>query len=81
MAYSCYKCNKVPVENEFDRCPDCQISHKELCMKLDARPRIQNTKVREELMAIKEVKQGVPVITYIDRQDAANMGIQFIPGR
>ena len=74
----CYKCGEQEVSEEFERCPACTISHKELCEKLDARPKVIEKKVREELMAIKEVKQGIPVTTYIDRQDAANMGIQFI---
>lgn len=77
MSYSCYKCNKIPVENEFDRCPDCEISHKELCAKLDARPKHIEKKVKEELFPIKEVKQGIQITTWISREDAMNMGIKL----
>ena len=73
----CYKCNKIEVSEEFQRCPACTLSHKELCAQLDARPKNHEVRVKEELMAIKEVKQGINVTTYISREDAANMGIQW----
>ena len=79
MSYSCYKCNKSEVAEEFERCPSCELSHKELCVKLDARPKVIEKKVKEELMGIKEIKQGINITTYISREDAANMGIQFVP--
>ena len=77
MSYHCYKCNKEPVSEEFARCVPCEISHKELCAKLDARPKTHEKKVKEELFPIKEMKQGIEVTTYIDREDAANMGIKL----
>ena len=78
---SCYKCGKSEVAEEFTRCSPCEAAHKALCAELDARPKNHIKPVKEELMAIKEVKQGILVTTYIDRQDAANMGIQFVPSR
>lgn len=76
---NCYSCNKVEVKEEYDRCPACAMTHKELCARLDARPKKVVEKVRTELMGIKETKQGIQVTTYIDREDAANMGIKFVP--
>ena len=73
----CYKCGKQEVSEEYARCEPCEISHKELCKELDARPKVIEKKVKEELMAIREVKQGINVTTFIDRNDAANMGIEF----
>jgi len=77
MTYTCYRCSKEVVLEEFTRCPLCEISHKELCAKLDARPRAHEKKVKEELFPIREVKQGIQVTTYISREDAANMGIRL----
>ena len=77
MTYSCYKCNKVSVEEEFARCEHCEADHKKLCATLDAKPRIREKKVKEELFPIKEIKQGILVTTYIDRTDAKNMGIKL----
>ena len=73
----CYKCNKVSVENEFERCSACEADHKKLCAELDARPRIKEKKVKEELFPIYEIKGGINVTTYIDREDARNMGIKL----
>ena len=81
MAFTCYKCNSVDVQEEFERCPPCEQQHKELCAKLDAKPKQHIEKVKVELMAIKETKQGILVTTYIDREDARNMGIEFVPSR
>ena len=78
MSYSCYKCNKVPVEDEFGRCFDCEVSHKELCAKLDTRPKVEREKkVREKLYSWKEVKQGVEVTNYISYEEAKIMGIKL----
>ena len=75
----CYKCGKQEVSEEYARCEPCEISHKELCKELDARPKQHIKPIKEELMAIKEVKQGINVTTFIDRNDAANMNIPFVP--
>ena len=76
MSFACYKCNITEVSEEFQRCPSCEISHKELCKQLDAKPRVIEKKVKEELFPIKEMKGGIQVTTYIDRNDAAIMGIK-----
>mgnify|MGYP001612867028 FL=1 len=57
------------------------MAHKKLCEELDARPKQHIEKVKVKLMAIKETKQGILVTTYIDREDARNMGIEFVPSR
>ena len=77
MSFSCYKCNSVGVEEEFFRCPPCEQQHKDLCAKLDAKPKNHVKPVKEELFPIVEMKQGIKVITYIDRTDAVNMGIKL----
>lgn len=78
MNYSCYKCNKISVENEFDRCSDCETAHKRLCKELDARPKVEKVKkVKEKLHSWKEVKQGVEVTNYISYEEAAIMGIRL----
>ncbi len=73
----CYKCNSVEVAEEFQRCPSCEQTHKELAKKLDSKPRVKVKKVKEELFPIYEVKQGIKVTTWIDRSDAAAMGIKL----
>ena len=77
MTNKCYKCGEQDVKDEFERCPACQISHQELCAKLDAKPRIIEKKVKEELFPIREVKQGIKITTWISREDAFNMGIKI----
>ena len=73
----CYSCKKEEVVEEFDRCPACAEKHKELCKRLDAKPRVKEKKVKEELFPIKEVKGGVQITTWISREDAHNMGIKI----
>ena len=73
----CYRCNQVEVAEEFTRCPPCEAAHKELCAKLDARPKHHEVSLREELFPIKEIKRGIEVTTYIDRNDAAILGIKL----
>ena len=77
MNFSCYNCNKVPVENEFERCADCNLSHKELCAKLDAIPRKKIEKVREELFPVKSMKGGVEFTDWYNRQEMAIFGIKL----
>ena len=77
MSYSCYKCNTNQVSEEYQRCSDCEKTHQEFAKELDARPRTKVKKVKEELFPIKEIKGGIEVTTWIDRQDAANMGIKL----
>ena len=78
MSYSCYKCNSVDVEEEFSRCSSCEVAHKELCAKLDTRPKVEREKkVREKLYSWKEVKQGVEVTNYISYEEAKIMGIRL----
>ena len=72
----CYRCNQVEVAEEYTRCPPCEAAHRELCAQLDAKPKMAVEKVREELFPVMETKQGIKVITWISREDAANMGIQ-----
>lgn len=74
---TCYKCNKNEVSEEFQYCPSCEVSHKELCAKLDSKPRVKEKKVKEKLYPIKEMKGGILVTTFIDRNDAAIMGIKL----
>ena len=74
---NCYKCNKEPVKEEFERCGACETTHKELATQLDARPKTQEIKVKEKLYPIKEVKNGVQVTTWISQEDAMNMGIKI----
>lgn len=73
----CYKCQKEPVAEEFQRCPTCEKDHQELCKELDSRPLKQVERVKEELFPIKSVKQGIEVTTFISREDAANMGVKL----
>ena len=73
----CYKCNKTEVANEFDRCSSCEVSHKELCAKLDARPKVEREKkVKEKFHSWTEMKQGVKVTNYISYDEAKIMGIK-----
>ena len=74
---ACYKCNINEVSDEFQRCPPCEQQHKELCATLDARQRVKEKKVREELFPIKEIKGGIQITTWISREDAHNMGIKL----
>mgnify|MGYP001572793180 CR=1 FL=1 len=74
---TCYKCGKSEVTDEFERCKPCEAAHKKLCEELDARPKNHIKPVKEELFPIKEVKQGIPITTWISREDAGNMGIQL----
>ena len=74
---NCYKCNKEPVKEEFERCGECETTHKELALQLDARPKTREIKVKEKLYPIKEVKQGIQVTTWISQEDARNMGIKI----
>lgn len=76
MDFKCYQCNTVEVSEEFQRCPPCQLSHAELAKKLDAQPKHYEKPVKEKLYPIREVKQGVQVTTWIDRNDAVAMGIK-----
>ena len=73
----CFACNINEVAEEFERCPACEVSHKALCAKLDAKPRTKEKKVKETLYPIKEMKNGILVTTWIDRNDAAIMGIKI----
>ena len=78
MSYTCYRCSKEVVEEEFTRCPPCQQAHKELCAKLDARPKVEVAKKpREKLHSWKEMKQGIEVTNYISRSEAEIMGIKL----
>jgi len=78
MTYSCAnsKC-KTPVSEEYARCTPCEAEHKKLCASLDAKPRTKEKKIKEKLYPIKEMKQGIQVTTYIDAEDARNMGIKL----
>lgn len=73
---SCYKCNSVEVQEEYQRCAPCQKEHEELCAKLDARPRQKVEKVREKLYPLKEVRDGVEKTMWIDKESARVMGIK-----
>ena len=77
MSYSCYRCNAATVQEEYQRCVPCQVAHKELCAKLDARPKQKVEKVREQLFPIKEVRDGIEKTMWIDRQSAQLMGIKL----
>ena len=78
MSYKCFKCKIAEVADEYERCQPCEAAHKQLCAELDARPKVaKEKKVKEELFPIKEIKQGIPVTTYISREDAYNMGIKL----
>ena len=74
---NCYKCGEKEVQEEFQRCPSCELSHQELVKKLDSKPKTIEKKVKEELFPIKEMKGGILVTTWISREDAANMGIKL----
>ena len=74
---TCYKCGINEVFEELTRCASCEVSHKELCAKLDSKPKNHTKSAREELFPIKEMKGGIPVTTWINRMDAANMGIKL----
>lgn len=78
MSAKCYKCKATDVVEEYSYCSPCEALHKHLCAELDARPKVKKEKkVKEELFPIKEIKQGIPVTTYISREDAFNMGIKL----
>ena len=65
------------VEEEYQRCLNCETKHKELCAKLDARPRQKVEKVREQLYPIKEVRDGVEKTMWIDKESARIMGVKL----
>ena len=67
----------MAVEEEFLRCSSCELQHKELCAKLDARPKNHEKKVKEKLYSWKEMKQGIEVTNYISYEEAAIMGIRL----
>ena len=77
MAQLCYKCNSVPVEEEFARCPSCETTHQQLVKKLDSKPRVIEKKVKEQLFPIKEMKQGIQVTTWVDRETARINGMKI----
>lgn len=74
---SCYQCNNTQVVEEFERCASCQKAHEVLASKLDARPKVIEKKVKEKLYPLKQMKGGVEVTTWIDENDAKNMGIKL----
>lgn len=76
MSQTCYTCKRVEVAEEFDRCKDCEVAHKNLVAQLDARPKTKEKKVHEELFPIKEIKQGIQVTTYMSREDLINNGMK-----
>lgn len=73
----CYKCNSVEVQEEFKRCPACQTSHETLAKQLDAKPRVKEKKIKEELFPIVEMKQGIKVTTWVDRETARINGMKL----
>jgi len=77
MSYSCTQCGKVEVAEEYTRCEPCAAAHKELCAKLDARPKQHTKKVKEELFPIYEIKQGIKVTVWVDRETAMINGIKL----
>lgn len=72
----CFKCNSVEVQEEFQRCPSCEVSHQELVKQLDSRPKIQEKKVKEKLYPVKEMKGGVQVTTWVDAETAQINGMK-----
>ena len=74
--FQCYKCNSAPVSEEFTRCSVCETSHQQLVKQLDSRPRTIEKKVKEELFPIKRMRGGIQCTDWIDREDAAAMGIK-----
>ena len=74
--FTCYKCNSVPVSEEFERCPACETSHQQLAKQLDSRPKVVEKKVKEELFPIKVIRQGIKCTDWISREDANVMGIK-----
>lgn len=74
---TCYRCNEKEVSEEFQRCDSCEVSHQELAKKLDSKPRVKEKKVREELFPVVEIKGGIKVTTWIDRNDAMAMGVEL----
>ena len=74
---TCYKCGKIEVAEEFDRCLPCEDEHKKLCARLDAQPKHHEVKVREKLHSWKEMKRGIEVTNYISYEDARIMGIKL----
>ena len=77
MSYSCYKCNKVEVQEEYQRCPACALTHAELCAKLDAVPRQKVEKVREKFYPVISMKGGVEFTDWYTRQEMAIFGIKI----
>ena len=73
----CYKCGETEVQEEFQLCSPCEVSHQELAKKLDSRPKVIQKKVKEKLFPIKEMKGGVQVTTWLSREDAYNNGIKL----
>ena len=74
--FQCYKCNAVEVQEEFQRCPPCETSHQQLVKQLDSRPRTIEKKVKEQLFPIIRMRGGIQCTDWIDREDAAAMGIK-----
>ena len=76
MTNKCYKCGAQEVPEEFQRCPTCETSHQQLVKQLDSRPRTIEKKVKEQLFPIIRMRGGIQCTDWIDREDAAAMGIK-----
>lgn len=73
----CFKCNSVGVQEEFQRCPSCEASHQDLIKKLDSQPKNKEKKIKEELFPIKEMKGGIQITTWVDRETARINGMKI----
>lgn len=73
----CYKCGKTEVQEEFQLCSSCEVSHRELAKKLDSRPKVIQKKPKEKLFPIKEMKGGIQVTTWVDRETAQINGMKI----
>ena len=77
MANTCYKCGVNPVNEEFQRCSSCEASHQELAKKLDSKPRVKEKKVKEQLFPIVQMKNGIKVTTWVDKETARINGMKI----
>ena len=57
--FNCVKCGAVEVLEELTRCESCETQHKEMCAKLDARPKSEPVPKRQMRSMPANVPGGV----------------------
>jgi hypothetical protein len=73
MDFKCVQCGS-PVAEEFGRCSECKIDHQKLIKRLDAAPKTVVKRDKEDWVYFVEIKQGIPVKTFMTREEVRLMG-------